>query len=228
MEDVPAHVFIAALTFAWTMWAVLFWGSIAVVERHNPFNTFRMALALSGINLAISATMGGIAGLSVLIIWLVFLVRLLLGRYELGLLHAIGVALATVVGPYFVTDAFISFADTSETMLLVVLYGFPIAVFTVWIWPRPAPAPPTNLPAARVARFWRRRGRTAAVEAAPVAAAAPAPTPAPIAAAEAAPVEAPAPAPAAAPVPVRAAAIAPPPPPPPPAPAADGEPSFLR
>src|SRR5689334_13031423 len=91
MGNIPVLVLVGALAFAWTMWAVLFWGSIALIERHNPFNTFRAALGWSGINLAISATLGGIIGVGVLLVWVVFLLRLLLGRYELGALHAVGV-----------------------------------------------------------------------------------------------------------------------------------------
>jgi len=175
MGNIPVLVLIGALAFAWTMWAVLFWGSIALIERHNPFNTFRAALGWSGINLAISATLGGIIGVGVLLVWVVFLLRLLLGRYELGALHAVGVVLATVVGPYFVAGAFVAFVGDSAALFLLVLYGVPLGVIAVWLWPRPAPQPPTNLPAARIARLWPRRPAIAAA-AAPAAPTASAPT----------------------------------------------------
>jgi hypothetical protein len=157
MDDLSVPVLLAAIAFAWTMWAVLFWGGIAIIERHNPFNTFQSALLWSIIDLTISLPASGLVGLGLLLAWIVILLRLLLGRYELGMLHAISVVLTTVVGPYLVTDAFLSFVGTSETRFLFVLFGFPIGVFVVWRWPRPAPEPETNLPRARLARFWRRQ-----------------------------------------------------------------------
>jgi hypothetical protein len=157
-------------------------------------------------------------------------------------LHAVGVVITTVVGPYFVSNAFLSFVGESETLFMLLLYAVPAAIFVIWLWPRPAPGQPTNLPAARVERF-RRKPRSESQPATPASAAAPV-----VAVAVAAPAAAPAPAP----VPVAAAPIAPLAPPapitplapPPPAltpaaptsslapaaepPRADGEPSFLR
>jgi hypothetical protein len=183
-------VLVGALLFVWTVWAVLFWGSIAIVERYNPYNRFGWALIWSTAELIVSFAMGtaGFAGLGILLVWLVFLMRLLLGRYELGMLHALGVVIVTVVGPYFVADAFVKFVGSSETMFMLVLYGVPLAVGLVWLWPRPAPAPPTNLPAARVERFRRKRGAADIVAASPDA-------PAPAAASPGVPAAGPAPAP---------------------------------
>jgi hypothetical protein len=226
-----APVLIGLLLFAWTMWAVLFWGSIAILERHNPFNTFGWALTWSAVEIVASVGMSaaGFAGYGILIAWLVFLFRLLLGRYELGVLHAIGVVIVTVVGPYFVSGAFFSWVGSSETLLLVALYGLPIGVLVVWRWPRPAPEQPTNLPRARLARLWRKEARPAP---------APAPTKTPGSAVPAAAPLAAAPLAAAPPAAAPPALPAPPAPPaapprlvsPPaaPSPRADGEPSFLR
>jgi hypothetical protein len=210
---------IGAIAFAWTMWAVLFWGSIAVIERHNPFNTFGWALVWSAVEIMASVAIAflSIAGIGMLVAWLIFLFRLLLQRYELGLLHTIGVVIVTIVGPYFAADAFLSFVGSSQTLLLLALYGFPLAVLVVWRWPRPTPQPPTNLPPARVQKLWRAPPAPVAVAPpAPVAVAPPAPVaiapPPPVAAAPPAPVVVAPPAP-------RSDA---------PAPRADGEPSFLR
>jgi hypothetical protein len=212
MEGFSGSVIVGALLFAWTTWAVLFWGGVAIIERHNPFNSFRVALGLSGVQLALSMATSGLAGIGLLVVWMVFLFRLLLGRYELGVLHAIGVVLTTVAGPYFVTNAFVSFVGASDTLFMLVLYGVPVAVIAVWMWPRPEQAPPTNLPPARVARLWRKRSATATVAAAaPATAAAPAAKPA-----------------AAAPPAPPATAVAPPTPPAAPAPRADGEPALLH
>jgi hypothetical protein len=234
--ELLAGVLIGALLFAWTVWAVLLWGSIAIVERHNPFNTFGWALAWSGLNMVVSLANGalGIAGLGVRIIWLVFLMRLLLHRYELGFLHSLGVVIVTVVGPYFVGDAFISFVGSSASLFLIVLYAVPVVILVAWKRPRPAPQLPSNLPAARVTRLFRKRAPTAPVTvAAPpltpagpftaLSVASPAPPPRP--AAPAPVVAAPAPVVAAAPPPVVVPPIAPPAPP---EPRADGEPTFLR
>lgn len=242
--ELLAGVLIGALLFAWTVWAVLFWGSIAIIERHNPFNTFGWALVWSGVHMGVSIANGaaGIAGLGVLIVWLVFLMRLLLNRYELGFLHALGVVIVTVVGPYFVGDAFVSFVGRSASLFMIVLYGVPIAIIVAWKWPRPAPQPPSNLPAARVTRLFRRRAATEPATASaggPIAAGPMAPPP--VRAPARAPIAMPPPVavtamtppaavaatppPGAAPAPSRPAPIAPPAPP---EPRPDGEPTFLR
>ena len=178
--SLSVSVLVGVVLFAWTMWAVLFWGSIAVIERHNPYNKFKWALLWSAAELIVSVAIGnlGFGGLGLLLAWFGFLMRLLLNSYELGLLHAIGVVIVTVVGPYFVFDAFdavLTFVGTSETMLLLLLYGVPAVVLAVWLWPRRAPAQPTNLPSARIERLGRKRPSAKA----PVATATPAPAPSP-------------------------------------------------
>jgi hypothetical protein len=233
MDDIPVSVLIGAILFAWVMWAVLFWSAIAILERHNPFNTFGWALVWSAVELAVSVGLAGMSytGWGLAIAWIVFLARLLLGRYELGALHAVGVVIVTVVGPYFVFDAFVSFVGSSETRLMIALYGIPAVVLVVWKWPRRASDQPSNLPPARVTRFWRRRPAKAPVPvpvpvpvlSAPVV---PAPiVPTPVAPIVPTPVLA---APVAATPPAPPAAIAPPSQPSPSPPRADGEPSFLR
>lgn len=217
---------LGVLLFWWTVWAALFWGSIAIIERHNPYNTFGWALVWSIAELIASfaISFSNIGSLGILLTWLVFLMRLLLGRYELGTLHAVGVVITTVVGPYFVSNAFLAFVGDSETLFMLLLYGVPAAIFVIWLWPRPAPGLPTNLPAARIERF-RRKSRP---EPQP-AAAAPAPAPAPIAAPPLAPVAPPAPiAPLAPPPPLAPAAPKSSLAPSAEAPRAEGEPSFLR
>jgi hypothetical protein len=159
--DLDLAVLLGALLFIWTMWAVLFWGSIALLERHNQFNTFGWALVWSVVEMIASVAMSSfrLSGIGVLVAWIVFLMRLLLNRYELGFFHALGVVIATVVGPYFVMDWFLSLVGSSATLFLIFLYAFPIAVLLVWRWPRPAPEAPTNLPQARLTRFWQRQPR---------------------------------------------------------------------
>ena len=160
--ELSVPLLIGVLLFVWTVWAVLFWGSIALIERHNPYNKFKWALLWSAAEIIVSVAIGnlGFGGLGLLLAWLGFLIRLLLNSYELGLLHAIGVVIATVVGPYFVFDAFdtlIAFVGSSETMFMLLLYGVPAVVLAFWLWPRPAPGQPTNLPPARIEKIGRKR-----------------------------------------------------------------------
>jgi hypothetical protein len=209
--EIPPSALIGVCLFAWTMWAVLFWGSIKIVERHNPFNTFGWALVWSTLQIVMAVLLGGadIFRLVFLAVWIVVLMRLLLNRYELGLLHALVVVIATVVGPYFIDDIFLAFVGESTSLLMIGLYAVPAAVLGVWLWSRfgrRAPAD-TNLPEARAQRVRKRAPAPAAI----------APAPAPVAA-EAPPVAAP---PVAAPPPITAPAA-------PAAPRADGEPSVLR
>jgi hypothetical protein len=78
---------IGALAFAWTLWATLFWGSIAAIERHNPHNTFGWALVWSAVEVmaSVAITVMSYAGIGMLVAWLIFLFRLLRQHYELGL-----------------------------------------------------------------------------------------------------------------------------------------------
>jgi hypothetical protein len=172
--ELPALVLLGALAFAWTTWAALLWGSIKLVQRDNPSNRFGMALVLSAVEVCVAVVMGyvQIFGLILLVLWLVVLLRLLLAHYELGLLPALGVVIVTVVGPYFVAGALVTFLGKSPALILIALYAVPIGVLAVWLRSRGRRAPVAGLPEARVEKRGR-RGRAPAREAAPPAAAPP-------------------------------------------------------
>lgn len=213
-----ATEFVGVFLFAWVLWAVLFWGAIAVIERHNPHNTFGWALVCSTGQLAASLVIGqaGLLGIVLLLAWFVALVRVLLTRYELGLLHSIGVVIAVIVGPYFVSGWLVSLVGASETGFVIMLYAVPIAILVAWRFLRRRALATLEAavgPALPEARARRARKRAPSAPIAPVQGA-PASAAAPTAAA-----------PAAAPAAPRPALIAPPAPA---APRADGEPSLLR
>lgn len=200
MFELPVSLMVGLILFGWTLWAVLFWGSIALVDRYNARNTFGMALVWAGVDLALSVAVSfaGIAGIAVMLAWLFIL---LLRHYELGFLRTLGVVIVTVAGPYFVWSKLVAMFLENERMFLFVIYGFPLVAIAVWRWPRTAAASPEgSVPSARLARGWRREKAAKAPKA--VVTAAPQ-QPAPVAA----PIVAP-------PAPVT--------------PRADGEPSLLR
>jgi hypothetical protein len=199
---------VAGLAFAWTLWAVLFWGGIAVLDRDNEVNRFSAALGWSAIHLVMGLVMDAawLLGLLVLVAWLIFLIRLLALRYELGLLHSIGVVVATFLGPYLAVLGLGQLGGSSVKGLLAVELGFAAAVLGTWLWRRRGSEVGEALPRARVARLRRRPARHS--EAAPSEPAARSDQ------------DAPGPAPAVAPVarPVASAPAGP----------VTGEPSFLK
>lgn len=169
-------VTVGAIAFAWTVWALLLWGAIALFERDNPVNRFSEALGWSVLHIVVSLTTDASWMLEVAVVvgWFTFLVRLLIHRYELGLLHAIGVVIATVAAPYAIEAGLEPVVGASEVAAYAVLFGVPAAILGGWQWRRRRAAGPGDdwrretLPTARVARF-RRRARS------PVATASPAP-----------------------------------------------------
>jgi hypothetical protein len=100
-------------------------------------------------------------GLIVLVAWLIFLIRLLALHYELGLLHSIGVMVATFLGPYLAVLGLAQVGGSSAKGLLAVELGFAAAVLGTWLWRRRGSEVGEALPRARVARLRRRRAKHA-------------------------------------------------------------------
>lgn len=168
-------VWVAGLAFVWTVWALLFWGGIVLFDRQNRVNRFSAALGWSALHLVIGLVMqtSWLLGLAVLLAWLIFLVRLLALRYDLGLLHSLGVVAATVLGPYLILVGMRDVGSATLEGLVWGQIGFAAAVLGVWLWRRRSVAGAGDaLPQAR-ARLRRRRTAVLPVEEPP-----PAPPPA--------------------------------------------------
>lgn len=182
MQWLAVHGFLIAL------WSTVFWGSVHLFDRGNVKNTFGLAVVLGAV---FDLThVFGIPDIFYLVAWLVFLLRLVMWHYGLGLLTAAVVTASTVLGPYFLLPQIAKFVGDSELRDDLVIYGFPLAVLGTWIATAmrkrmraglPAPGDDSALPSARVARGGRKRAAklpevaVTVVAAPPVAAAAPAP-----------------------------------------------------
>ena len=157
------------LVFAWMLWAVLLWGSIAILDRENAVNTFKSALgwSLVHVGLALAMSLTWFVSLLILAAWVTFLVRLLVHHYELGPVRAIGVIIVTEAVPYLVEHVFAAVAGDSDARALAIVWGFPAAVVACWWWARrrarhgDSAAEPARLPRARIARTTRRDRRAA-------------------------------------------------------------------
>jgi hypothetical protein len=177
--------FIFVLLFAWTVWAVLLWGSIRIVDRTNQHNSFVAALVWSAVQLGVSLGVQtlGMAGLGVLVLWLAFLLRLLLRQYEMSIAPALLVLVMLIAAPFGLAPALEVIVGTSELLALLVLCGTPFAIIGGWLFGRyrqRSRGDDDSLPVARVFRRKRAEPRPAAVT--PVVAVmpvAPPPPPAP-------------------------------------------------
>jgi len=126
---------VGGLIFALTLWAVLFWGSIRILEPENANNTFTKALAIAALYILASLAVRTMAfiGLFFAVAWLVFLLRLLISWYELGLLKSIGVVAAVNVTPFLLVPWLVRVLGDSFAGWLLLFYGFPVVVGAVWL-----------------------------------------------------------------------------------------------
>ncbi|MEO8705551.1 MAG: hypothetical protein ABI867_36310 [Kofleriaceae bacterium] len=167
----------AIILFTLVCWAGLLWGSIKIIDRHNPHNRFVMALVWSALNLAASVAMMQVAllGLVLAVAYLVMMVRVLMRHYDLGILQTLGVLGLMIATPYVVNPILVDFAGRSGVRGMLVVLGLPIAILVVWFFGRRAAqlrAEKEGLPEARVIQ----RERPVAVEPVP----APVPVPEPV------------------------------------------------
>jgi hypothetical protein len=165
MEWIAVHAFVIAF------WAGVFWGSIRIVDGANAKNSFGLAVVLAAI--FDFTHLAGIPDLVYLLAWLLFLTRLVMWHYELGLGGGLVITGVTVLAPFFAMPVMLRLVGDSELRAYLLLYGLPIAVFGTWIVSivrsrLPHEATPTSpLPQARVERGGRRAKRAAPTPVAP-------------------------------------------------------------
>ena len=132
-------MFAFILVFAWTVWAGLFWGAIRIVDARNTHNYFAHALLWSAVQLAVSLAgpaFGVLGGLAMLVLWCVFLMRLLLGQYEMGFLQALLVLAMLIAAPFLLEPVVLHLVEVSEVLALVVFFGAPFFILGGWLWGR--------------------------------------------------------------------------------------------
>jgi len=131
-------MFAFILLFGWTLWALLFWGAIRIVDSKNSHNYFAHALLWSAVQLGVSLAMPvfGIGGIAMLVLWVVFLLRLLTSQYEMGLLQAILVLAIIIAAPFGLEPIVVWLVKVSELLAIVVFFGLPFFILGGWQWGR--------------------------------------------------------------------------------------------
>lgn len=156
---------VGLIAFGLTFWAVLFWGSVRIVDPGNAHNRFGSALAWSVAHLLLMFALAWsqMFGYIVFAAWLVFLLRLLVDFYGVGLLRAILAIIIANGTPYAIAPLFARIVMTSgEAGVLLILFGFPIVTFVVWLAPNAGKGrTAAERPGMPVARLFRRRAKEA-------------------------------------------------------------------
>ena len=124
-------LWLAAHAFAVSVWALIYWGTIKILDRYNVKNTFGVALWIGALyTFSFSFPLPGIA---LVVAWLLLLMRLTMWRYDIGLLGAAITTAATILAPYFGIPYLLMFVGDSEVRAYGVLYGVPAVTLGVYV-----------------------------------------------------------------------------------------------
>jgi hypothetical protein len=144
--------------FLVALWAAVFWAAIKLVDRHNPKNSFGLAVGIATV-FTFSFSFG-VPWIYMSIAWLLFLARLVAWHYNLSLAQTAIVTAATVFGPRFIAEQLAQWVGDSAFRDSLVFYGLPVVVFGAWgfSWVRaragrPEPVEEGGLPRARVEKI---------------------------------------------------------------------------
>ncbi|CAN5420992.1 hypothetical protein BH11MYX1_BH11MYX1_00180 [soil metagenome] len=121
---------VAARAFGVCFWALIYWGSIKVLDRDNAKNRFGVAL---GIGLLYTFSfMFPLPGFLMIGVWLVLLIRLTMWQYELDLIPSSIATAATVFVPYFLVPYLGRFVAESHARAYALIYGLPAITLVVY------------------------------------------------------------------------------------------------
>jgi len=132
MKGMTAALELGVFVFSVSLWAVLFWGSIRLLDPGNANNSFAKALAI-GVLYGVAGWFVGhmaLIGLFFGVAWLVFILRLLTSWYEMGFLKSLAVTAIINIGPYLLVPKML---DAVGGNVYVLLWGFPAIVMIVWM-----------------------------------------------------------------------------------------------
>src|SRR3954471_11899545 len=127
-------LWLGGVLFVTSMWALVLWGSIKLLQRDNPKNTLGTALAM-GLLFTLTHQFP-LPGYLYLIAWLLLMARFVMWHYHLNILGTLLVTAATVFGPSFIVDQLINVIGDSETLAAVIFFGLPIATIGTWFYLR--------------------------------------------------------------------------------------------
>jgi hypothetical protein len=122
---------LAVHAFAVSVWALIYWGSIKLLDRYNPKNTFGVALWFG--LLCTLSFMFPLPGLVMVVAWMVLLIRISMWQYDLGLVPAAIAAAATVFVPYFGSPYLFKFVGDSDVRAYALVYGVPGVTLAVYL-----------------------------------------------------------------------------------------------
>ncbi len=124
----------AAFALAVSIWSLIYWGSMKLLDRHNPKNTFGKALLVAG--LYTLTFMFPLPGMMMVAAWLLLLTRITMWQYDFDLLPSLVTTAATVLVPYVGSPYLLRFAGDSELRAYLLLYGVPLVTLGVYVGSR--------------------------------------------------------------------------------------------
>lgn len=124
-------MWIAVQAFIVSVWALIYWGTIKILDRYNVKNTFGVALCIGAVY-AFSFQFP-LPGFVMLVAWLVLLMRVTMWHYGINLGGAAIATVSTVLAPYFVMPYLLKFIGDSELRAGAVLYGLPAITLGVYV-----------------------------------------------------------------------------------------------
>jgi len=121
----------AASALAVSIWSLIYWGSMKLLDRYNPKNTFGKAILVGAVYTV--TFMFPISGLMMVAAWLLLLTRITMWQYDFDLVPALVATAATVLVPYFGAPYLLTFVGDSELRAYLLIYGLPGVTFGVYI-----------------------------------------------------------------------------------------------
>jgi hypothetical protein len=124
-------LWIAGQAFVVSVWALIYWGTIKIIDRYNVKNTFGVALCIGA--LYSFSFQFPLPGLVMVAAWLLLLMRVTMWHYELNLGGAAIATAATVLAPYFLMPYLMKFIGDSEARAYGMLYGVPAITLGTYV-----------------------------------------------------------------------------------------------
>ena len=124
-------LWISAHAFVVSVWALIYWGTIKILDRYNVKNTFGVALWIGALyTFSFSFPLPGFVMIAA---WLLLLMRVTMWHFELNLGGAAIATASTVLAPYFLMPYLLQFIGDSEARAYGVLYGVPAIVLGTYV-----------------------------------------------------------------------------------------------
>lgn len=127
-------LWLGGVLFVTSLWALVLWGSIKLLQRDNPKNTLGTALAM-GLLFTLTHQFP-LPGFLYLAAWLLLMGRFVMWHYHMNLLGALVVTAATVFGPWFIAEQLIKIIGDRLWLDSLIFYGLPLVTIGGWFYAR--------------------------------------------------------------------------------------------